>query len=150
MAHPHSLVSLMMASQASNSIHHRLLFVYNADAGFLSMLKDWTHKMVSPSTYNCQLCLLTYGHTGMRKQWQAFIHQLPFDPCFLHRDEFHVRYPQGKGIELPCILLEHNTTGKLDILIDADTMNQQQTLDELIDTSRTRILANRQSPINMS
>jgi hypothetical protein len=112
----------------------RLLFVYNADAGLLNMLKDWTHKIVSPSTYNCQLCALTYGNTGMRKKWQTFISSLSFDTLCLHRDEFHKHYPSLNNIPLPCIFTEQNCDQSVQVLVDAETMNQQQTLDQLIDT----------------
>ncbi|CAM4817489.1 unnamed protein product [Rotaria magnacalcarata] len=31
--------------QSAALSRNRLLFVYNADSGFLNMLKDWTHKI---------------------------------------------------------------------------------------------------------
>ncbi len=41
-----------------------LLFVYNADSGLVAGLFDSAHKLLSPSTYQCQLCTLTHGVTG--------------------------------------------------------------------------------------
>jgi hypothetical protein len=37
-----------------------LLFVYNADAGLVTGLLDTLHKVLSPSTYSCSLCAITY------------------------------------------------------------------------------------------
>ena len=45
------------------------LFVYNADSGPLKALFDFGHKIVSPGTYPCSLCRLTYGPFGMRREW---------------------------------------------------------------------------------
>jgi len=51
----------------------KLIFVYNADSGLLNAMKDWAHKIVSPETYPCSLCALTYDNLGMRRPWREFI-----------------------------------------------------------------------------
>jgi len=51
----------------------RLVIVYNANAGLMAGVMDSVHKIVSPSTYPCQLCAVTYGLTSMRKEWRAFL-----------------------------------------------------------------------------
>ncbi len=43
-----------------------LVFVYNANSGLLNALLDMGHKVVSPRTYPCSLCALTYGSLGLR------------------------------------------------------------------------------------
>ena len=48
----------------------RLIFVYNADGGRLAGLQDMFHKILSPATYSCSLCAVTYGATSMRPEWQ--------------------------------------------------------------------------------
>lgn len=71
-----------------------LVFVYNADSGVFSELKDYVHKAVSPSTYDCPLCALTYGSTGgMKKEWNTFLKELDFRVEFLHRDEMAKNIP---------------------------------------------------------
>ena len=55
----------------------RLVFVYNADGGRLAGLKDMFHKILSPSTYPCSLCAVTYGATSMQPQWRAQKNPLP-------------------------------------------------------------------------
>ena len=79
----------------------RLLFVYNADGGPLAGLKDVFHKILSPATYPCSLCAITYGAASMQPQWRAFIKALPVPVEFLHRDEFIRDYPQWARHPLP-------------------------------------------------
>lgn len=64
----------------------RLVFVYNADAGLANALLDWGHKLVSPATYACSLCGVSYGHFGMRREWRAFIASLGVPVTFTYRD----------------------------------------------------------------
>ena len=79
----------------------RLVFVYNADGGRLAGLKDMFHKILSPSTYSCSLCAITYGATSMQPEWREFIKMLPVPVEFLHRDEFSRDYPQWARHPLP-------------------------------------------------
>lgn len=126
-------------NRAASVPKDRLLFVYNADSGFLNMLKDWTHKIISPTTYNCQLCALTYGNTGMRKEWHKFISNLSFEVIFLHRDELNKQYPNLKDTSLPCVFIEHQHSKSIEVILDAETINKQRTLDQLIDNCNRSI-----------
>lgn len=66
---------------------HGLLFVYKADSGLFNTATDIAHKVISPETYECQLCALTHGYFTMRKEWADFLAALEL-PCeFRHRDE---------------------------------------------------------------
>ena len=75
--------------------------MYNADGGRLAGLKDMFHKILSPATYPCSLCAVTYGATSMQPEWRAFIKELPVPVEFLHRDEFIRDYPQWRAHPLP-------------------------------------------------
>lgn len=79
----------------------RFVFVYNADGGRLASLKDAFHKILSPTTYPCSLCAITYGAASMRPEWREFIKALPVPVDFLHRDEFVRDYPQWRTHPLP-------------------------------------------------
>lgn len=81
----------------------KLIFVYNADSGFMNALKGVTQKAVSPKTYSCNLCQVTHPGVTMEAQWRTFIESLPEKPVFLHRDEFHKQYPSQKDIQLPAV-----------------------------------------------
>lgn len=45
-----------------------LLFVYNADSSLFAQAKDYLHKTVSPDTYQCRLCQLTYPGMSMDQE----------------------------------------------------------------------------------
>ena len=64
-----------------------LVFIYNADSGAWSKLFDAAHKLVSPATYPCSLCALTYGAVSMRSEWRRFVDSLPHEVRFAYRDE---------------------------------------------------------------
>lgn len=81
----------------------KLLFVYNADSGLFNTLADAAHKIVSPRTYQCDLCRITYGWFQERADWRAFIDGLGMDCEFLHRDQFRARFPD-LDVSLPAIL----------------------------------------------
>ena len=78
-----------------------LLFVYNADSGLLNATVDFFHKIISPSTYACSLCAVTYGNRGMRPDWRKFVAELPVNTTFLHRDELRKRHPELAQYPLP-------------------------------------------------
>jgi hypothetical protein len=115
----------------------RLLFVYNADGGPLAGLKDAFHKILSPATYPCSLCALTYGATSMRPEWRAFIKALPMPVDFLHRDEFAWAYPGAAAARLPAafVLTE---TGEVEPFIQAAEMDATD-LDGLMALVRRRL-----------
>ena len=77
----------------------RLLMIYNADGGLFAMVSDAVHKVLSPSTYPCSLCAITYGATRMKSEWRAYIERLPLAVTFHHRDDFagaHDRKAEGR------------------------------------------------------
>lgn len=100
----------------------RLLFVYNADGGRLAGLKDMFHKILSPSTYPCSLCAVTYGATAMEPEWREFIKALPVPVDFLHRDEFIRDYPQWARHPLPAAFVV-GADGPLTPFIEAPEMD---------------------------
>ena len=75
--------------------------MYNADGGRLAGLKDMFHKVLSPATYPCSLCAVTYGATSMQPEWREFMKELHVPVEFLHRDEFVRDYPQWCAHPLP-------------------------------------------------
>lgn len=94
----------------------RLLMIYNADGGLVNGALDLLHKTLSPSTYACRLCEVTYGTFGMKRDWRATIDALPLPVTFMHRDEWQAASP-GNHTALPAILLEQS--GQLSPLVSA-------------------------------
>ena len=105
----------------------KLVFVYNADSGFINTLIDIGHKAISPQTYECNLCGLTFGLVSEHKQWKKFREESNTEMEFLHRDEFEQKYAQK--FEYPLILKEDKD---LSVVISQAELNQIKTLDDLI------------------
>ena len=106
-----------------------LLFVYNADTGLFSVVTDYAHKILSPKTYPCNLCALTYGNMGMNKKWKEFIAGLKMPIEFLHRDEF-VKLHTVSDTQLPAAFLKEGES--IASLITASEINECTTVDALI------------------
>ncbi|MDJ0633097.1 MAG: GTPase [Xenococcaceae cyanobacterium MO_188.B29] len=108
----------------------KLIFIYNADSGLMNTLMDIGHKAISPQTYQCNLCDLTFGLFSENKKWKKFREESNIEMEFLHRDEFEQKYAQK--FEYPVILKEDKELNNLSIMISQAELNQIQTLDELI------------------
>lgn len=117
----------------------QLLFVYNASAGLGSVVLDSLHKVVSPATYPCKLCGLTYGLTSMRPEWKQFLRALPLPARFLYRDELPATYPALVGQPLSAVFIE-DEAGHVAPLITAAEM-QPLDLPGLIALLRQRLTA---------
>ena len=65
-----------------------LIFIYNAKSGVVNELIDFAHKIVSPETYDCNLCAISYGTFSMKKKWSTYIETLPFKSTFTYKDKF--------------------------------------------------------------
>ncbi|MBK1724590.1 hypothetical protein [Thiocystis violacea] len=105
------------------------LFVYNADTGLFNGLADAAHKILSPETYACALCKVTYGWFGERGVWRDFLASLNADCRFLHRDEFQARFPEAR-IALPAVL--RLVDDRPVVCLDAERLSQCADLDELM------------------
>ena len=113
-----------------------IIFVYNADSGMFNLLADMAHKLLSPQTYDCQLCMLTHGHFGMHEQWKSYLDTLPVEFNFLHRDEFIKQFGKHKA-ELPALFLERE--GDVELLLPANIISATEELDKLITEMDERI-----------
>ena len=114
----------------------KLLFVYNADTGLFSVITDYAHKIISPKTYPCNLCALTYGNMGMNNKWKDFISNLKIPFGFLHRDEFVKQYTT-KEAQLPAAFLQQGES--VTLLITHDEINKCTSVDELVDLVTRKI-----------
>ena len=106
-----------------------LVFVYNADRGFFNMMADISHKVLSPSTYPCNLCALTHGAFSMRKEWRDFLAKIKPPLTFLHKDEFRKEFKLED--ELPAIYIQDLRTEELRPFIDATTLKTLTGLEDL-------------------
>jgi hypothetical protein len=113
-----------------------LLFVYNADSGLFNTLTDIAHKLISPSTYSCNLCALTHTPLGMKKEWRAFLTEIPAPLEFLHADELRLRHGD-QGVPLPAVFQKEGD--RLTLWLSAAEINCCKTLPELQSLIRSKI-----------
>ena len=114
----------------------KLLFIYNANSGKLNALLDVGHKLISPSTYKCSLCGLTYDTFTENKVWKAFRAESHFDMEFYHKDEFEAKFPSVK-INYPVILkLEGH---QLTTVLNPEILNEISDVEALIERLKTSI-----------
>ena len=116
----------------------KLIFVYNADGGMKNAIVDLIHKNLSPDTYECSLCMITYGNTGMKSEWREFVDSLEHDVEFLHRDEFLDRYPHQKNDRLPAAY-SSTEDEELRQIISSDKFNSVADLRGLIEAVQVKI-----------
>jgi hypothetical protein len=116
----------------------KLIFVYNANAGIAAGIMDSIHKTLSPGTYPCDLCAITYGAIRMKPEWKAWLQNQPFTAVFHHRPDFRAAYPTV-DVELPTILIEHG--GHIETLVAAPDFRATPSVSALIALIETRLAA---------
>jgi len=110
------------------SEYKKVIFVYNANSGLVSLVKDFWKKILRPSSYTCNLCLQTFSTFGMKKDWKNFIQNLDIETEFLHRDEFEKKY-DIKDVKYPSAYIQDD--GNLALFITQDEMNSVKSLEEM-------------------
>lgn len=109
-----------------------LIFVYNANSGAVNSFLNTAHKIVSPETYVCNLCALTFGNFKENTTWKNFREQPDFEMLFLHKDEFLKQY-RSKCLpkyDFPVILV--NVDNQVEVFMDATALNEIETTENLI------------------
>ena len=79
----------------------KLIFIYNASDDALSVSFDFIHKIVSPDTYQCSLCKVTYGNVSMHNEWKEYIEILPYEIDFLYKNNYNQFHPNLFVDEFP-------------------------------------------------
>ncbi|MCW5520061.1 GTPase [Aureitalea sp. L0-47] len=109
-----------------------VLFVYNANSGAASAVFDSMHKMLSPSTYDCKLCELTFGTFSEKRIWKKFRQHSNYEFRFLHKDEFLKRY-KSKWLpkyDFPVALLMDKDS--MELFISSEEFQELKTTRQLI------------------
>ncbi|MGB5555314.1 MAG: GTPase [Flavobacteriaceae bacterium] len=116
-----------------NNRQQKLIFVYNADSGLLNAVLDSAHKVLSPSTYACHLCDITYGFVSENNIWKKFKTEHGTQWQFLHKDEFNNKFASkfGHKFTFPIILIEGDS--ELEVVIGTEELNNLPTTESLIE-----------------
>ena len=114
----------------------KLVFVYNAKSGIAAGIMDSIHKTLSPATYPCDLCAITYGALRMDAAWKAWLKAQPVESEFRYRDEFRVAHPE---IDAPFPAVFRDDEGQLELLVKAEDFANTPTVDALIALIESRV-----------
>ena len=113
-----------------------LIFIYNAKSGLTQAALDWAHKIISPKTYECSLCSLTYGNLGKYSKWSKFLKSLKLNKSFIYDDQLSdLGFYENES--LPCIFLGEDNNYSL--IISSDELNNCQSLEYLIELIKERL-----------
>ncbi len=107
----------------------KIIFVYNANSGLVNTLLDMGHKIISPQTYECNLCQITYGIVTEREEWKEFRESSTDELEFLHKDEFEQKYQQKRDYP---VIFKMNNENELEELLGKDDLNEMKTATQLI------------------
>ena len=112
-----------------------IYFIYNAKGDVFSVIGDFFHKSLSPKTYPCKLCDLSYGPIMKKKVWKDFLDTLDIDYKFLYKneiDEFSNRID-----ELPVILIGNKDN--VEVLLSKEEIDRSKDIYSLIDNMNLKI-----------
>lgn len=110
----------------------KLLFIYNANSGKASSFLDALHKAVSPKTYTCNLCCITFGIFKEDQTWKKFRETSDLQMEFLHLDEFRKAYASKFGYKFTFPIVLSVSQNELEIFISTEELNSLKNADELI------------------
>ena len=107
-----------------------IIFIYNAKSGFFNAFLDWSHKIISPKTYDCNLCSITYNNFGKEKKWKEFLKNINIQSHFYYIDHLKELDFVIEANELPCVFIKKNKEYK--IIINSEEMDTFNNVEELI------------------
>jgi hypothetical protein len=115
-----------------------LIFVYAVDGGLFNGITHYAHKIISPSTYPCNLCAVTNNMLGTKREWATFIRGLGIKTEFLHRDEFKESHPNAEQNKFPAVF-RSTGDGDLEVLITSAEINECRDVSALISLVSERV-----------
>jgi hypothetical protein len=113
--------------------NQNLVFVYNAKSGGINAVLDYVHKMVSPETYDCNLCKLTYDNFGQIKKWNDFLTSSNISANYYYKDHL-IQIGMDPKMDLPAVFLNDKS-----LLLGPREINSFKTLEELIESIKIKI-----------
>ena len=116
----------------SPEIPKKLIFVYNATSGFGNMVIDGVHKILSPKTYPCSLCALTYGVFSEKKPWKNYRKHAAMETEFLYKNEFQERYASKFSYKFTFPIILSSDGIELEVLMSSEALNEIKDITELI------------------
>ena len=100
---------------------------------------DTMHKVLSPATYDCNLCSITFGLFSENVDWKEFRTNAGVDMEFLHRDEFEQEYASKFGHKFSYPIVLAANSGEFEILINTEEINELKDVNGLISLVESRL-----------
>ena len=113
-----------------------IIFIYNAKSGLINSIIDAGHKIISPKTYQCSLCSLTYDNFGKKSKWSKFLNELEIKSKFLYEDQILDNKNFNKN-DLPSVYF--NIEGNYKLISSSIDLNSHKNLDSLILSLRKKV-----------
>lgn len=104
----------------------KIIFIYNSQSGLNNAMIDFFHKIISPKSYECNLCALTYNNIGKKKKWIKYLKSINRKIFFLYKDHLK-ELDLPENTKLPAVFNEKNQ-----LLINSNQINECKNLEELI------------------
>jgi hypothetical protein len=98
----------------------RLSFIFDANSGFGSALVDSVRKVIRLN--GCDLCAITHGITGEKKEMASCRESLGVQVDYVHRDEMDAEMVEATGNRLPAVLAHSGSSAFL--LLDRDVISR--------------------------
>ncbi|NJB70808.1 hypothetical protein GGR42_001270 [Saonia flava] len=123
--------------------NNKLIFVYNANSGIHNAILDSAHKMLSPETYACNLCDITYGTIKEDKIWRKYRksnknmvkahNPKGLEMQFLHKNEFIKKFDHQDDDPYSYPIVFAIINGYMEVFIHTEILNVVETSEELIE-----------------
>jgi len=108
----------------------QLILVYNANSGWHNTVIDSFHKVVSPKTYDCNLCTITFGIFSEKQVWKKFRTETNIEMQFLHKNQFLQAYKTKEKYDFPIIFKSEDN--KIEVFLKSEEVNALKTPQDLI------------------
>ena len=118
----------------------KLIFIYNADSGLRNLIVDGAHKILSPKTYECSLCAITFGAFTEDSVWKKFRKEMNLQMEFLHKDEFDKAYASKFGHKFTFPIVLGETNKGLEVFVKTEELDGLENAESLIGLIRERCL----------
>ena len=128
---------LLFTSTIFSSEDKELIFIYNAKSGLVNEMIDFAHKIVSPKTYDCNLCAVSYGTFTKKKRWSDYVNSLPIKSTFTYKDKVSALEKELSNLKFPTIIIRDGA--ELTEIISWNEINNIKNLNQLISLLNERL-----------
>lgn len=101
-------------------------FIYNAKSGLANSIFDLAHKLISPDTYECNLCKITHGAFTETKKFKEL--KQKYNITLWHIDDYELKYE--KESKYPLIIIRDEKQKEIGRII-TEEINSSISIEEL-------------------